>query len=320
MPVRIYAFAKELGLDNKQLLDICDKVNIKGKGSALASLDDEEAAKVKDFIANESNTATAEPEAPAPMRPPVVRPANRKITEIQAPPTKSPPVKSAPEEPAPQPEVAEPAPVAEAPAEPPAATPAATEKPVRTDVGGVLSKLRRNKPETDASSMAPRRPDASRRAGVVRDLDQRGKGKQDDAGKRETVKRKSGLNVKIAAMPEVKQPTKSAEPKEKVQKPDIALPQDAIAKARTGAAPLEQFTKSSKAKAKKKGKGKEAGEGVIGEMPSTARRGARRDRSRREPSKRTAWAPDHNAPVAAGRRRSDDRRISAAPIDVAPGR
>ena len=28
MPVRIYAFAKELGLDNKQLLEICEKANI----------------------------------------------------------------------------------------------------------------------------------------------------------------------------------------------------------------------------------------------------------------------------------------------------
>ncbi len=58
-------------------------------------------------------------------------------------------------------------------------------------------------------------------------------------------------------MPDVKQPTGNSGITEKVQKPDIALPQDAIAKARTGAAPLEQFTKSSKAKAKKKGKGKD---------------------------------------------------------------
>ncbi len=48
--IRIYAFAKKLGLDNKQLLDICDQVGIKGKGSALASLEEEEVAKVHQYI------------------------------------------------------------------------------------------------------------------------------------------------------------------------------------------------------------------------------------------------------------------------------
>ncbi|MFM7116902.1 MAG: translation initiation factor IF-2 N-terminal domain-containing protein, partial [Planctomycetota bacterium] len=33
MAVRIYAFAKDLGLENKELLDICEKLGIKGKGS-----------------------------------------------------------------------------------------------------------------------------------------------------------------------------------------------------------------------------------------------------------------------------------------------
>ena len=56
-------------------------------------------------------------------------------------------------------------------------------------------------------------------------------------------------------MPEVKQPTaKASGPGEKVQKPDIALPQDAITQIqRGGSAPLEHLTKSAK-KGKKKGK------------------------------------------------------------------
>ncbi len=61
MPVRIYAFAKELGLDNKQLLDICEKVNIKGKGSALASLDDGEVAIVKEFHGRRRNPKRPRP-------------------------------------------------------------------------------------------------------------------------------------------------------------------------------------------------------------------------------------------------------------------
>ena len=48
--IRIYAFAKKLGLDNKQLLDICEQAGIKGKGSALASLEEDEIAKVEAFM------------------------------------------------------------------------------------------------------------------------------------------------------------------------------------------------------------------------------------------------------------------------------
>ena len=58
--IRIYAFAKKLGLDNKQLLDICEKMGIKGKGSALASLEEDEIAKVQQYIdGGESDSATA---------------------------------------------------------------------------------------------------------------------------------------------------------------------------------------------------------------------------------------------------------------------
>ena len=50
MVVRIYSLAKELKLDSKVLVDICTKAGVGGKGSALASLTDEEVAKVKAFF------------------------------------------------------------------------------------------------------------------------------------------------------------------------------------------------------------------------------------------------------------------------------
>ncbi|MHC4177684.1 MAG: translation initiation factor IF-2 N-terminal domain-containing protein, partial [Planctomycetota bacterium] len=50
MPIRIYAFANKLELDSKLLVDICNKVGITGKGSALASLSDEEVAKIEAYI------------------------------------------------------------------------------------------------------------------------------------------------------------------------------------------------------------------------------------------------------------------------------
>ncbi|MFP6601199.1 MAG: translation initiation factor IF-2 N-terminal domain-containing protein, partial [Pirellulaceae bacterium] len=51
MPVRIYALAKELNIDGKDLVAICERAGITGKGSALASLSDEEADKVKGYLA-----------------------------------------------------------------------------------------------------------------------------------------------------------------------------------------------------------------------------------------------------------------------------
>ena len=50
LPIRIYALAKQLKLDSKVLVDICTKAGVVGKGSALASLTDEELAKVMAFM------------------------------------------------------------------------------------------------------------------------------------------------------------------------------------------------------------------------------------------------------------------------------
>ncbi|MFI4876005.1 MAG: translation initiation factor IF-2 [Blastopirellula sp. JB062] len=50
MPIRIYALAKELDIDSKELVDICNRAGVTGKGSALASLSDEELDKVKSYI------------------------------------------------------------------------------------------------------------------------------------------------------------------------------------------------------------------------------------------------------------------------------
>ncbi|GAA5505721.1 translation initiation factor IF-2 [Novipirellula caenicola] len=57
MPARIYALAKELNLDSKDLVDIVKKVGITGKGSALASLTDEETQKVRDHLAGSAKPA-----------------------------------------------------------------------------------------------------------------------------------------------------------------------------------------------------------------------------------------------------------------------
>lgn len=71
MAVRIYTLAKDLKVDSKDLVDLCKKAGITGKGSALASLTDEEAQKVTDYVRGSS---AASPSAAAPARTPAAAP------------------------------------------------------------------------------------------------------------------------------------------------------------------------------------------------------------------------------------------------------
>src|SRR5215207_3210745 len=64
----MYALAKELNLDSKELVDICTKAGVPGKGSALASLTEEEVEKVQQFLKG-GGTAKAKPTKAAPVAP-----------------------------------------------------------------------------------------------------------------------------------------------------------------------------------------------------------------------------------------------------------
>ena len=59
MPARIYSLAKELKLDSKVLVDICTSAGVTGKGSALASLTDEEVERVKTYISGGAQSGKA---------------------------------------------------------------------------------------------------------------------------------------------------------------------------------------------------------------------------------------------------------------------
>jgi translation initiation factor IF-2 len=76
---RIYALAKELNLDSKELVDLLGKVGITGKGSALASLTDDEAQRVRDHLSGGSTakSAPAAPQEAPPKTPVAVREAVR---------------------------------------------------------------------------------------------------------------------------------------------------------------------------------------------------------------------------------------------------
>ncbi len=68
MALRIYALAKELNIDSKILVELCLKAGVTGKGSALASLTDEEAVKVRAYLSS-SNAPKSPAPAAAPVRP-----------------------------------------------------------------------------------------------------------------------------------------------------------------------------------------------------------------------------------------------------------
>jgi translation initiation factor IF-2 len=67
--IRIYSLAKDLGLDSKELVDLCARIGIQGKGSALASLEEDEIGRIKKHLEEKAAPAAAPAkEAPKPTR------------------------------------------------------------------------------------------------------------------------------------------------------------------------------------------------------------------------------------------------------------
>ena len=65
MAQRIYSLAKELNIDSKELVELCPKAGIQGKGSALASLTDEEVTKLRAYLDSASSRAAPAARMPA---------------------------------------------------------------------------------------------------------------------------------------------------------------------------------------------------------------------------------------------------------------
>jgi translation initiation factor IF-2 len=260
VPIRIYALAKDLKIDSKELVDICNRAGIPGKGSALASLEDDEVVKLKSFMdagggtkrapsgpaslvdtkavltSPVSSTATLPPPPPPPPRPaPVRRPAAPATPPSPAPahaPAAPPahPVESAP-----------PAISAKAatPATPP--LPAGPTIGVGRPAGGAAA------PQVPAPDLGPVRGDALYGRRTVKVLDTKKKGpadakkKEDGAAGGGKPPERRGSIGRFAAMPDVKQPTVTAKStEEKAQKPIIKLPSDVLKATKSGrAAPLQ---------------------------------------------------------------------------------
>ena len=95
MAVRIYSLAKELKFDSKELVDICAKAGITGKGSALASLADDEVARLKEYLASRSRPSER-PTLERPLERPIDRPAERQIKQLVPPKPKPAPIACTP--------------------------------------------------------------------------------------------------------------------------------------------------------------------------------------------------------------------------------
>ncbi len=76
MPVRIYALAKELKLDSKELVDLCTRIGIPNKGSALASLEDDEVSRIRKYLAGGSGPESGSSSAGSVHRGQLVVPAS----------------------------------------------------------------------------------------------------------------------------------------------------------------------------------------------------------------------------------------------------
>jgi translation initiation factor IF-2 len=303
LKIRLFALAKELGIDSKDLIEHCNSAGIKVKNSPLASISPEEKDLVLSHMKNAgSSVATAPPEEaqmtpfaapssrdaggkmrsirPVVSRPPLQRerPAPAVELEPEIPTTEpAPPVveTEAPAvEPAPPNVVASQSPVAESPAPPPVSAPVPSRSPLarRPASGG-------DKPGDAAAeappvrTSAPLRPDeyvppgGVRSSSSIREMKPRGTIIDSEAAqqRRPKPKAKPALPA-VAAPPTYKGPLMRETKKEEApaQKPDIPLSPETFG---GGASPLRAHLKKNVEQKKKRKKGE--GEGGLEAISST---------------------------------------------------
>jgi translation initiation factor IF-2 len=264
LPIRIYALAKELRIDNKILVDICTKAGITGKGSALASLTDEEAAKLKAYMSGSrasrggaggatAREASAEPSvlrredyiAPAGIhggKIPVLPPKIDKPPLLKKKPLEKPAGEKPPEAPLPEDISAK----AKKPGKKPAETPPEEElkKPQDFRLPEEIKDAALSRP-----AEAPARPADAPEA-------------EKEKRQRDKDRERPTRGIKFAPMPTSKSRGK-AKPKEPApQKPDFRLPKDAIRAGKAGGKPLSEHLRKAEQKRKAS-----ARHGLLAELP-----------------------------------------------------
>ena len=272
MPIRIYALAKQLKLDSKFLVDICEQAGVTGKGSALASLTDEEVETIKAFVSGGKAVRSAAPSGLATIAtaeesgadilrredylvpgsgmgkvPVLKKPSHAagKSTEVEAETPSAGEAAAAPDE------ALEP-PSATAPPEPEQPI-AAESQPVAAEKG----KSELAKPQKPSEYLKrPQMPPKPERPPLLRGASR--------PPRTSAPAKPSAPTIKLAPIPTAPKTT-SRKPKEPAaQKPDIRLPADAIRAGRAGEKPLAEHLKQQEKKRKAAGGKKKAG----GELPT----------------------------------------------------
>ncbi|NQU23752.1 MAG: translation initiation factor IF-2, partial [Candidatus Nealsonbacteria bacterium] len=300
MPVRIYSLAKQLNVDSKILVDVCNKVGITGKGSALASLSDEEADKIRARLSGaDKKAATAKVAAEKPVdegraitREDYIAPVGTgagkiRVLEVKAkkppeapePAEETLPAQMPPEIPAaPKPPLTVSKPPLTVP-KPPLTVPkmpAAPEPPLAVPEIPAAPEM----PTLSQAPIPPTRPPLSAKLGPLGELTSRSKA---ESKPRPKPPERVGPSIKLAPMPAASPlPVKAKSKEPAPQKPDIKLPPDAIRASKAGTKPLsEHLRKHEKRKAAGKSPSTPSANGpaMPGEPPASttarSRRGGR---------------------------------------------
>lgn len=297
LKIRLFALAKELGIDSKDLIEHCNSAGIKVKNSPLASISPEEKDLVLSHMKNAGSSEAAAPPDEAqmtPFAPPAAREVGGKIRSIRPvvsrPPLQrerpAPPVEEIPEppqaepvahveakeappaEPAPPTTVASAPPVAEPPAPPATGAPVPSRSPLsrRPTAGG--EKPGDGTAEAPIRPAAPLRPDeyvppgGVRSSSSIREMKPRGTIADSEQAqqRRPKPKAKPALPA-VAAPPTYKGPLMRETKKEEApaQKPDIPLSPETFG---GGNSPLRAHLKKNVEQKKKRKKGEGEGTGL----------------------------------------------------------
>jgi translation initiation factor IF-2 len=224
LAVRIYALAKELKLDSKELVDICTKAGFPGKGSALASLTDDEAEKVKQFMKGGSPKGKTSGAAPAmPQRPAEPSRTAKMPVIVTAKPVTSRPKSAASDG-------GTPAPTGEHHLSASAATATATESALASPraPGPLAAAVRREEYIS---------PGANK--GKVPNVGGDGKTPVRKKGEGGAAAERARPAIKLAPMPRQAKPVGGpADTEPPAQKPDMKLPPDVLGAGKLGSKPL----------------------------------------------------------------------------------
>lgn len=320
-------------MDSKVLVDICTRAGITGKGSALASLTEEELAKLNAFMAKSGKAAAAPggkgaagSPAPSPTfrREDYIAPAGFAPGKVPVlPPTK-------PEKPAPLKKK----PPEEQPASPAEAAPPAPPPPVAAPFAPVESPIS-EAPVASAAPTAPVAPAAppapvapvvtgpvpmtraplSSRPPLLRTPSSRSAEKDKE---RDKDRERTGPGIMLAPMPAAHKPPSKAKRSEPApQKPDIKLPKDAIRASKAGGKPLSEHIRKHEEKraAAEKEKEKKPGARKGPQVEAAGAEAAAAPAPTRERPRRGVRAPaeaEEGAPTVGGREQRQLKRKKAA--------